>query len=394
MKKTFFHSILGVLLFVLLSLTNVVAQTTSTQTTSSVVKFRIYLRSNVSVEMGATVISKPGFPAYRSSSVLVLNGTGQTGKTFNALAQSVLASDANVSKMVLLDYPGHGNSGFPVGNVKFGDLTMDDYVTALLASLEQLEYRHIKVNALLGHSLGAEIIQMAQTRLVNRGDSLRRQFGIKSAVFIVPDIASPLQWVAIDAGAADPLAANFVRTDPTLGSIFDLLTTPGGPDTWVGLFYGNLTGAIVPGAPTPAQAIANGFISFDSGAMVKQLIGLPDTPGGPRKPRPTINANTFSRSKGTIAGVVALEQDGLYVFPDEHRAVYRFVTGDQTDNLFFTFTGSNTVHNIHTITPSIYNGVIKRVLSTASQDDYRTYNNNNDSGDNNNVDVDAGKDEN
>ncbi len=125
--------------------------------------------------------------------------------------------------------------------------------------------------------------------------------------------------------------------------------------------------------------------------MVKQLIGLPDTPGGPRKPRPTIKANTFSRSKGTIAGVVALEQDGLYVFPDEHKAVYRFVTGDQTDNLFFTFTGSNTVHNIHTITPSIYNGVIKRVLSTASQfDDYRTYDDNDDDVD----DIDDGEDEN
>jgi len=375
-KKIVFHSILGMLLLVLLSLTNVMAQTTS-----SVVKFNVKVRNNVTVEMGATIISKTGSQKGKNS-ILVLNGTAQTSKTFIALAQSVIASDANVSKMILLDHPGHGNSGTPVGGgVKFGDLTMDDYVTALLGSLEELEDRHIRPNAILGHSMGAEIIQMAQTRLVNHGDSLRKEFGIKSAIFIVPDIASPLQWAAIDAGAADPLAAGFVRNDPTLGSIFDLLTTPGGPETWLGLFYGNLTGTIPAGAPTPAQAVANGFISFDSGAMVKQLIGLPDTPGGARKPRPTINANIFSKSKGTIAGVVALEQDGLYVFPDEHRAVYRFVTGDQNDNLFFTFTGSNTVHNIHTITPGIYNGVIKTVLSSGQ-------NNHDDGGDDDDDDDD------
>jgi pimeloyl-ACP methyl ester carboxylesterase len=351
------HSILTLLLLVLLSMTNVLAQTTS-----SVETFSVNLRPNVRVQMGATVISKSGSQKH-GRSILVLNATAHTSESFVALAQSVIASDANVSKMILLDHPGHGNSGFPVGgSVKFGDLTMDDYVTALLGSLEELKHRHIKPTAILGHSLGAEIIQMAQTRLVNEGDSLRHAFGIRSAIFIAPDIAGPLPWAAIDFGAADPLAAAFIRNDPTLGNVFDLLTMPGGPETWVSLFYGDRMGTIVAGAPTPAQAIANGFISMDSGAMAKQLIGLPSTPGGPRTPRPTINANIFSKSKGTIAGVITLEQDALYIFPTEHKALYRFITGDQTDNLFFAFTGSDKVHYIHTVIPGIYNGVIKSIL--------------------------------
>jgi pimeloyl-ACP methyl ester carboxylesterase len=358
-KKRLFQSILGVLLLAVFGLATAAAQTTIT-----IVTFRIKVRTNVSVDMGATVISDSS--GSTGDSILVLNGTAQTAKTFTALAQSVIGSNAGVSRMILLDYPGHGNSDIPIGgNVKFGDLTMDDYASALLASLEKLGELNLGPNAVMGHSLGAEIIQLAQTRLVRSGKTLRGEFGVKAAIFLVPDIASPLQWAAIDAGAADGLAAAFVRNDPDLGEIFDLLTTPGGPDTWVGLFYGNRAGMIAPGAPSPSEAVANGFISFDSGAMVKQLIGLPDTPGGPRKPRPSIDANIFTSSTGTIAGLITLEQDGLYAFPTEHQALYEYVTGDTTDRLFFAFTGQFTVHNIHTITPDIYNKEIKRILNAS-----------------------------
>lgn len=364
MEKKLFQSLLGILFLLVFSLTNTVAQTSS-----AVVKFTINIRNNVSVEIGATIISKSQH-GKKGNSMLVLNGTGQTAKTFTTLAESVIASDANVSTMILLDYPGHGNSGTPVGGgVKFGDLTMDDYVTALLASLDRLDDLHIKPNALMGHSLGAEIIQMAQTRLANNGDTLRHKFGIKAAVFLVPDIPSPLSWAAIDAGAADPLAAIFVRNDQALGDVFDLLTIPGGMNTWMGLFYANRTGTIVSGGLTPSQAVENGFVAFEPGTMVKQLIGLPDAPGGARKARPTISSNIFSNSKGTTVGVVSQEQDGLYIFPVEHKAVYEFITGDYTDELFFALTGTNSVHNAHTITPGIYNNVIKQVLAKSDNDD-------------------------
>jgi pimeloyl-ACP methyl ester carboxylesterase len=356
-----FQSILGVLLLTVFGLANAAAQTTTT-----IVNFTVNVRPGVTVNMGATVISKTG--SSNGDSILVLNGTAQTAKTFIPLAQSLIASNANVFRMILLDHPGHGNSGFPIG-VKFGELNMDDYVTAFLESLGKLGSMNLGPSAIMGHSLGAELMQMAQTRLVRNGENLRNKFGIKTAIFLVPDLANPLQWFAIDAGAADGLAAAFVREDPVLGSIFNLLTLSGGPDTWVGLFYGNRAGMLAPGFPTPTEAVNNGLISLDSGAMVKQLIGLPDTQGGPRKPRPTIDANTFTSSTGTIAGLITLEQDGLYIFPDEHRALYRFVTGDTHDKLFFTFTGEFTVHNIHTITPGIFNKEIKRILDVSQEDE-------------------------
>jgi hypothetical protein len=142
-----------------------------------------------------------------------------------------------------------------------------------------------------------------------------------------------------------------------------------GPNAWVGLFCGTRAAQCSARRSDADSAVTKGFISLDSAAMVKQLIWLPETPGGPRKPRPTIDAHIFARAHGTTASVVTLEQDGLYGFPDEHRALYEFITGDHTARLFFAFAGPNTVHNLHTITPGIYNEVIKRTVAASQEDD-------------------------
>jgi pimeloyl-ACP methyl ester carboxylesterase len=340
------------------------------QTTSSVINFEVKIRSSregdVKVLMGATVISNP-FSERGGNSILVLNGTSQTSQNFKTLAESVFADQLNVSRMVLLDYPGHGLSGFPVGvgeNTKFGDLTMDDYVTVLLESLQASRSLLGRTpNIILAHSLGAELTQMLQHRLVSRGTNLRTEFGITNAIFIASDIPGPLGWAAIDAGAADPLAMFFVREDRDLGSVFDLLTLPQGPENWIGLFYRDLGGQIVAGAPTPDEAISRGLISFESASMAKQLIGFPTTPGGPRNPRPKIEPGIFSLEKtGTRASVITLEQDGLFL-PGEHKALYEFITNDSSFGFFFSLFGPSTVHNAHTIEPGIYNEIIKKVLN-------------------------------
>ena len=51
-----------------------------------------------------------------------------------------------------------------------------------------------------------------------------------------------------------------------------------------------------------------------------------------------------------------------------------------TDELFFALTGTNSVHNAHTITPGIYNNVIKQVLAK-SHDDNNDDNDDNDDND-------------
>src|SRR5262249_48793987 len=152
-----------------------------------------------------------------------------------------------------------------------------------------------KPDMLIGHSLGGEIVQLAQSRLLRTGHGLRHKYGIRAVLLLVPDIAAPLPWVAADAGAFDPLIGPpFVRNDPIAGPIMDLLRVPGGPETWVSLNYADRAGTVIAAAPTPAQAVANGFISFESGTLMAQLVGLPATPGGPRTPRPAVDADIFA----------------------------------------------------------------------------------------------------
>ena len=314
------------------------------------INFQIQLRDNVSVQMGATVVVNPRNPNF-GLQVLFLNGTGQTANTFKPLAQAIFSDNFGflVSRAVLLNYPGHGNSGYPSG-IQFGSLSINDYVTSLLASLEELPRLGLRPNVLLGHSLGAEIIMLAQQRLISQGATLRSKYGVFGAIFLVPDIPGPLPWSFVDSGAAGPLVAQFVRQDPVLGNVLDIP-----PPVWVSLFYSDRAGNIIPNATTPEEAVAKGFISLDSATVGAELIGAAG-------PRPPINQGIFSLNRGTVTSVIAFEQDGLYVFPDEHRGVYSFITQDQSGRLFFTVNGADTVHNLHVVNPKAILSAVKAGL--------------------------------
>ena len=167
--------------------------------------------------------------------------------------------------------------------------------------LDKLPQLGFRPNVLLGHSLGAEIIMLAQQRLINQGVTLRSKYGVFGAVFLVPDIPAPLPWAFVDSGAAGPLVAQFVRQDPVLGSVLDIPAP-----VWVSLFYSDRAGQIIPNATTPEEAVAKGFISLDSATLGAELIGATGS-------RPPINQGIFSLNRGTVTSVIAFEQDGLYV---------------------------------------------------------------------------------
>jgi hypothetical protein len=179
---------------------------------------------------------------------------------------------------------------------------------------------------------------------------LRSKYGVFGAVFLVPDIPAPLPWAFVDSGAAGPLVAQFVRQDPVLGSVLDIPAP-----VWVSLFYSDRAGQIIPNATTPEEAVAKGFISLDSATVGAELIGATGS-------RPPINQGIFSLNRGTVTSVIAFEQDGLYVFPDEHRGLYSFITQDQNGRLFFTVNGADTVHNLHVVNPKAILKAIKAGL--------------------------------
>jgi hypothetical protein len=179
---------------------------------------------------------------------------------------------------------------------------------------------------------------------------LRSKFGVFGAIFLAPDIPGPLPWAFVDSGAAGPLVAQFVRQDPLLGSILDIP-----PPVWVSLFYSDRAGQIIPTATTPEEAVAKGFISLDSATVGAELIGATGS-------RPLINQGIFSLNRGTATSVITFEQDGLYLFPAEHRELYSFITQDQSGKLFFTVNGADTVHNLHVVNPNEILAAIKTGL--------------------------------
>jgi pimeloyl-ACP methyl ester carboxylesterase len=347
--------LVGLFLITIFTAANVMAEVTVTEK-----RFNVVLRpavpgesAAVTVQLGAVVVTDT--EDQDDSTALVLNGTGQTANTFVPMAKALVSDKkSKISKLVLLNYPGHGNSDLPAGFI-YADLTLSDYISSLLGTLDELRKTDLKPIILIGHSLGAEVIMLAQQRLRTQGTTLRKKYDVRSAVLLVPDIpgpASALPWAFTDSGAAADLVGSLVRVDDVLGPILDIPAP-----VWVALFYSDRAGNIIPNATTPAEAVAGGFISLDSPTMGAELIG--GFPGG----RPQISEGIFGPSSGTVAGVVALEQDPIYQFPSEHRNVYTYATQDQSLKLFFPINGADTVHNIHVVRPDIFLPAIKAIVS-------------------------------
>lgn len=355
MKKFVLSTLLGLLLMLTLGFSHLV----NAQAPTFRVNFTVQVKPGVTVDMGANVVLNPAKPK-KGSTILVLNGTGQNSNTFIPLSQQLFTDTTTnklVARTILLNYPGHGNSSLPISTtgVKFGDLTLGDYVTALIESLRKLNEIDMAPDVIMGHSLGAEMLHLAQQRLVSQNSSFRKEFGVKTAIFVVPDIVGPPAWAFTDSGTGAAVLSMLSVDDPQQGRV---VVFP--PPVWIGFFYGDLMGRVVAGAPTPDQAVASGFISNDSALMVAEFLGAPPFQ------RPTVAAGIFSKSSGTTAGLIALEQDGIYTFK-EHQDLYTHLTQDSSSKLFFPLTGANTVHNVHVFSPTTLIDPIRQILAAGKK---------------------------
>ena len=282
--------------------------------------------------------------------ILALGDMAQTAKTLQPLASALLsAHGVKIDDIYLLDLPGHGNSDYTPG-FGLGEFELEDYATIFLGAVAELH-----PNAIIAHGMGAVIVMVAQTQLVASGSTLAGAYGVESATFIAPAIPASTptsSWGAADAGSIAPLIAAFTRVDATQGTILDLLTSPAGPQWWVGLNYGDRNGS-VRGSTTPDVAVANGFIAFESARAALRAMGTD---------RPSVPDGTFDAALGTTLGIVALEQDQLFAFPGEQDALYLRLTGDAHRKLFFPIAGADTIHNLHELDPAALVPAIKRVL--------------------------------
>ena len=282
--------------------------------------------------------------------VVIIHGLAQTGVSMAPLANALFADSMGnkVGRAIVIDLPGHGQSSLPNG-MQFGQLAIEHYVVAVLGVLAALPSHGMSSDVLIGHSMGGVIIQIAQELLLQQGTTLRALDGVRGAVLIAPVLPYNEPWgFTVQAQA---VLGGTIQFDPTLG-LYANIPLP----LWYFLFYSDHFGAIVPNAPSVADALT--YISYESFVAGAQVVRLaPSTP---------VRAGAFAASNGTQLAVLNLERDGLFT-ADEHRSLYELLTGDGSDKQFFAVTGSDAVHSVHTIDPDILLHPIKKLINATDR---------------------------
>jgi pimeloyl-ACP methyl ester carboxylesterase len=310
----------------------------------------IELRPGVTADIHLRVLSDPR-PGCGREAIVAVHGSVSTASTLVGLGKALLASTgdggARARWFIAVDLPGHGESAPPVG-VLFGDLALQDYVAAIVGTLDRLKGRGIRATTLVGHSLGGATLLQVQQSLIHRGKSLEDVFDVEHVVLL-----SPGAWPdgISCAKCQDPHTSAIIRqftvVDPTLGLVLRLPAT-----VYQVMIWSRPDGSLAPNAPTPAQIAADRYVSDES------LIVAADVP------RATFDAGIFGRGLGTKLDVVSFQHDTL-VMPDENKALYAYATGESPEHGWTTVEGPNAVHGMPVSDPVEMLAAIERLVKLA-----------------------------
>jgi pimeloyl-ACP methyl ester carboxylesterase len=310
---------------------------------SSIVIDGVALRPGVDTDVHLRVFTNASTPCRSSkNTIFAIHGVAHTAATWRPLAQAMFDADRPgrpVCRVVAIDLPGHGQSPGPRGAL-YGELTADDYVTAILGTASRLRTDHkLRPTTMMGHSMGEMLIQMTQQALLDQGTTLRDALHVEHAIMLAPSLPAALPWATSDSGVAAGFAAIFGISTPELGPH---MSVPA--DFWATVFFQNLAGDVAAGAPSGAQAIASGYVAPESLAAFAQVTGVaPAT-------RPEIDPGIFTEGLGTDLDIITGEQDP-FVRPEECAALYAYLTGDETQAGLTVLLGSNMVHDAHVADP-------------------------------------------
>lgn len=86
-------------------------------------------------------------------------------------------------------------SGLPQGGLLFGQISEDNYANVLLNSLTQLASQTgIRPTAMMSHSNGGMVIQLAQQKLADMGTNFLDRYGIQKITMMAPTPSAPVVW--------------------------------------------------------------------------------------------------------------------------------------------------------------------------------------------------------
>jgi pimeloyl-ACP methyl ester carboxylesterase len=275
--------------------------------------------------------------------IAFVHGLAHSAATWNPLVDEMFAAGRRglVCKALLIDLPGHGESSLPDG-LTYGELLVDDYVTAVKGALDGLRSQGLRPSAIVGHSMGGLVVEGLQARLLSEGSSLARRYGIHFATLMSPSPAAEHPWQFAESGAAAATVSAFVVADPTRGLVVRV-----DPATWSFFFFTNFSDQFSPATPSPATIAAEAWDMDEAAYAGSQLVGAPPFA------RLSVGSSPFALCHGTALLFVSPSQD-KFSLRAEAEAAYLQLTGDSRGLGFVKLDDEFAVHDMHVAEPRRY----------------------------------------
>lgn len=292
------------------------------------------LQPGVTADIHVQLFVNEGMPCSGTDrTALFLPGSSHTANTFSLVAEEMFRGprETRMCQVAAVNFPGHGQSSLPQGDLLFGDLTLQHYLATVTGVLDRLSGHGVSPGAIVGHSQGTMVVQMLQAELVAEGTSLRDAHGIRRAVLLSPNLPAELPWRWRSNPALLELIQRLVTVDPELGQYIR------GP-AWAfrRAWFLDLTGAVAPLAPSATTIAGNGWNSK------LPLVANLQTLGSDPFSRPSIPAGIFADGEGTELQIVSNADDPASL-PSEGEALLRYLTGapDARNTVVVDPTGSH-----------------------------------------------------
>ncbi len=279
----------------------------------------VALRDGVTSDIHLRVIDNAHAPC-ATGQMLMVHGAASTANSLAPVAEAIAARPIQgrpVCSVLIMDLPGHGQSSLP-DSLPFGELTLDDYSTAVRGTLDRLADQGVRPWGVVGHSMGGLIWQAVQDDLQAQGTSLREAYGVRHATLLAPALPASVPWGFRDLGGAAGFGP-FMVTDPALGDILDI------PDAmWPFVVFGTLEGTLAEGALTAEALLSAGMVGPESLAAVGGFFGME---GYPQR---DVAPGIFADVHGTRLDIVAFEQDTI-ITPSDLALLFPYLTGKSPD---------------------------------------------------------------
>ncbi len=308
----------------------------------SVITKNVNVRPGVHLAIESLIITNPDAPA-NGKTVLCIHGLAHTASAFEGLAASLdsdPAANAKVRRMILLNLPGRGESGLPKGpaDLDYGQMNLEDYASVVVEMLDEYKDRCMTPSEIVAHSMGGLVVQLTEKKLESCGSTLYTKYGVTNIALLSPSGPAEVPDAFLDSGAGIGLLDAYSRTNDNRGVFVTV-----DPMTFLGLFFSDTLGNVVPNAPTPQQIRNQELIAKESYAAGLQTVGTSDL-------RPSVPAGIFAPAKHMGVRVLVGTQD---IFGGSVADVYYYLTGDATFSKLIVIDSPTAVHDQFITEPQV-----------------------------------------